>query len=484
MKDPARPRAPRGPHWKRGPSHPGGAHGRRRPCIPSPSPVPPPGKLAHYAVSGVVGALIVQKLPAAKPPRARHWWAGWQEASWRAGGCRRPPRKRALKAEGTCSREARTSLRRGGPAALGRQGRPRRPRPPALIMSAVLVRSVATGRARLTSCRGCATVPAAPGLVDERLTGLSGFRALRVFPRTGSVVIWMAPTDLDVDALVSALEEAPGALGAREAHPVRTGLLHRRSRPARGRRGPSSPSWRCAGCSPGPGSASAAPASSARSPSSPVCRSSGAPCAPCVAGAVPGRTPLVTAATVISLVLRENVVALTVLWLLNIGEFLQTLTLRRTRRAIEDLLTIGEERVWLVREEGVEVEVPSNSWSPGDTVAVYEHSPHSRRRPCDRRRGPGRPGPPSPARRCPCTTREGAHVYAGTIVTSGSLTVRADSVGRDTTVGRIITRVEEAQTDRAPHPDRRHPLHPALRPPSPSPWPPSRTRSPATRAGR
>ncbi|GFG97722.1 hypothetical protein MTIM_36010 [Mycobacterium timonense] len=51
-----------------------------------------------------------------------------------------------------------------------------------------------------------------------------------------------------------------------------------------------------------------------------------------------GTDTLVTAATVASMVLRENVVALTVLWLLNIGEYLQDLTLRRTRRAIADLL--------------------------------------------------------------------------------------------------------------------------------------------------
>lgn len=47
-----------------------------------------------------------------------------------------------------------------------------------------------------------------------------------------------------------------------------------------------------------------------------------------------GTDALVSAATVASLILRENVVALTVLWLLNIGEYLQDLTLRRTRRAI------------------------------------------------------------------------------------------------------------------------------------------------------
>ncbi|MFD5734892.1 heavy metal translocating P-type ATPase [Streptomyces sioyaensis] len=50
----------------------------------------------------------------------------------------------------------------------------------------------------------------------------------------------------------------------------------------------------------------------------------------------------------------------------------------------------------------------------------------------------------------PVYARAGAEVYAGTIVTSGSLTVRAASVGAETTVGRIISRVEEAQSDRAP----------------------------------
>ncbi|MFI8370083.1 heavy metal translocating P-type ATPase [Streptomyces sp. NPDC085466] len=314
-------------------------------------------------------------------------------------------------------------------------------------MSAVLVRSVATGRARLTvpwlrDRPGCA------GLVDDRLTGLAGFRALRVFPRTGSVVIWMEPTDLDVDALVGALEEAPApsapAKATRSAPDSSTGEVTRlvvggavlavvalRRLLARPRIGVGSSGLLGA-----------------------VTVFTGLPF---FRGALrtlrgrssPGTDTLVTAATVISLILRENIVALTVLWLLNIGEFLQTLTLRRTRRAIEDLLTIGEERVWLVRQEGVEVEVPLEQLEPGDTVAVYEHH----RIPVDGHVVDGEALVDQAAvtgEALPVYAREGAHVYAGTIVTSGSLTVRADLVGRDTTVGRIITRVEEAQTDRAP----------------------------------
>src|SRR5246500_5931015 len=60
-----------------------------------------------------------------------------------------------------------------------------------------------------------------------------------------------------------------------------------------------------------------------------------------------GTDALVSAATVASLVLRENVVALTVLWLLNIGEYLADLTLRRTRRAISELLRGSQDTAWI-----------------------------------------------------------------------------------------------------------------------------------------
>ena len=60
-----------------------------------------------------------------------------------------------------------------------------------------------------------------------------------------------------------------------------------------------------------------------------------------------GTDALVSAATVASLILRENVVALTVLWLLNIGEYLQDLTLRRTRRAISELLRGSQDTAWI-----------------------------------------------------------------------------------------------------------------------------------------
>jgi cation-transporting P-type ATPase C len=161
-----------------------------------------------------------------------------------------------------------------------------------------------------------------------------------------------------------------------------------------------------------------------------------------------GTALLITAATGASLVLRQNVVALTVLWLLNIGEFLQELTLRRTRRAIEDLLAVGDQMAWLVRDE-VLVEVATDSLLVGDVVAVPTH----RRIPVD---GVVVAGQALAAQAAitgeplPVAVGVGGEVFAGTVVTDGALRVRATRVGSDTVVGRIVERVERADADRAP----------------------------------
>ena len=50
----------------------------------------------------------------------------------------------------------------------------------------------------------------------------------------------------------------------------------------------------------------------------------------------------------------------------------------------------------------------------------------------------------------PVSVATGTRVHAGSVVVRGRLVVRADAVGSDTAIGRIIARVEEAQQDRAP----------------------------------
>nr|WP_277395837.1 cation-translocating P-type ATPase [Hoyosella rhizosphaerae] len=164
---------------------------------------------------------------------------------------------------------------------------------------------------------------------------------------------------------------------------------------------------------------------------------------------VGGTDTLVSAATVASLLLRENVVALTVLWLLNIGEYLQELTLRRTRRAISDLLSGAQDTVFLRTADGSEVKVDIDTVRVGDYVVIHEHVAL----PVDGVIVDGDgiidqsaiTGEPLPV-----TVTAGEKVHAGSVLMRGKIVVEAQAVGKDTAIGRIISRVEQAQSDRAP----------------------------------
>ncbi|MBY4207706.1 cation-translocating P-type ATPase [Rhodococcus fascians] len=162
-----------------------------------------------------------------------------------------------------------------------------------------------------------------------------------------------------------------------------------------------------------------------------------------------GTDALVSAATVASLVLRENVVALTVLWLLNIGEYLQELTLKRTRRAISDLLTGTQDTAWIRLPDGSEISVDVDRLEIGDEVVVHDQVGV----PVDGTVVDGDAVVDQSAitgETLPVSIVAGDRIHAGSVVVRGRLVVRASAVGRDTTIGRIISRVEEAQEDRAP----------------------------------
>lgn len=315
---------------------------------------------------------------------------------------------------------------------------------------AVLVAAAAGGRLRvvLPWMRGDERVASA---VEHHLSGMEGVRAVRVYPRSGNVVVWHEPATLNEpairDLLATGLDVAPiprpirippqpGDVeiarlvvgGAVLALAVVRRFAVRRRTPLLSRRGSTVALL--------------------------VSIFTGYPFVRGAVRSLTGRTGggtdlLVTVATVASLLLRENVVALTVLWLLNIGEFLQELTLRRTRRAIEDLLSLGEDQVWLVTDDGVEVRVPLEEVAVGDVLACYEHSAIG----VDGEVVDGEgvvDQAPITGEPLPAYVTTGGQVYAGTILVRGTLRVRATAVGADTTVGRIITRVEQAQTDRAP----------------------------------
>lgn len=287
--------------------------------------------------------------------------------------------------------------------------------------------------------------------VEEAVAKCEGVRVVHAYPRTGSVVVWYSPRRCDRSSVLAAIGDA--AHVAAELIPVRAphsseirnadvlrmviggaalGLLGVRryvfARPPL--LGPSG-----------------------RLFATGVTVFTGYPF---LRGALrslrsgkAGTDALVSAATVASLVLRENVVALTVLWLLNIGEYLQDLTLRRTRRAISELLRGNQDTAWLRLDDGSEVQVPIDTVQIGDEVVVHDHVAI----PVDGEVVDGEAVVNQSAitgENLPVSIVAGAHVHAGSVVVRGRLVVRASAVGNQTTIGRIITRVEEAQHDRAP----------------------------------
>ncbi|WP_042573659.1 heavy metal translocating P-type ATPase [Rhodococcus sp. MEB064] len=290
--------------------------------------------------------------------------------------------------------------------------------------------------------------------VEDLLDAVPGVRAVHAYPRTASVVVWYSRTRTDVDTVTTALASTPTVVSSSAQVPVRTprsadvgtGELLRLTVGAAAlvllglrRYGLRRP--------PVLGSTSRLVATG-------VTVFTGYPFLRGAVRSIAGRRgagtdALVSAATVASLVLRENVVALTVLWLLNIGEYLQDLTLRRTRRAISDLLSGTHDTAWIRTGDGTEVSVDIDSLEVGDEVVVHDHVGV----PVDGVVVEGDAVVDQSAitgETLPVTVAAGSRLAAGSVVLRGRVVVRASAVGRDTAIGRIIARVEQAQEDRAP----------------------------------
>jgi Cd2+/Zn2+-exporting ATPase len=157
---------------------------------------------------------------------------------------------------------------------------------------------------------------------------------------------------------------------------------------------------------------------------------------------------LVTVAAVGALFIGEVCEAAAVTFLFTFGAYLEARTLQSTRRALSDLLDLAPE-VAVVLRDGEPVEVSPWEVAPGETVVVRPGT----RLPVDGEVLSGLAAVDESAITGEPITAEksaGSLVYAGTISQSGLLQVRATGVGADTTLARIIQRVEEAQEAKAP----------------------------------
>jgi heavy metal translocating P-type ATPase len=146
--------------------------------------------------------------------------------------------------------------------------------------------------------------------------------------------------------------------------------------------------------------------------------------------------------------ISEFFTALIITLFVLVAEVLEGMTVARGRRAIRDLLDFLPRAV-AVRRAGAVAEVDADSLAVGDAVLVnpggripVDGSVIAGHSFVDQARITGES--------LPIEKTAGAAVFAGSINQSGALEIRAERIGRDTSYGKIIEAVEQAERSRAP----------------------------------
>jgi Cu+-exporting ATPase len=156
---------------------------------------------------------------------------------------------------------------------------------------------------------------------------------------------------------------------------------------------------------------------------------------------------LMTVGVLAALMVGEWATAAVVVFFMRVGDYAERFTAERARRAVKDLTAIAPQTA-RVERDGAEQEVPIKEVQVGETVIV-------------------RPGEMIPVdglvisgqatvdqaaitgESMPVEAGPGHKVYAATLARLGGLRVRATHVGPDTTFGRVVKMVEEAEAHRA-----------------------------------
>ncbi len=156
---------------------------------------------------------------------------------------------------------------------------------------------------------------------------------------------------------------------------------------------------------------------------------------------------LMTVGAIAALIVGEWVAAAIVVVFMRVGDYVERFTTESARRAVKELTAMAPQ-IARVERDGIEVEVPVVEVRVGEIVIV-------------------RPGEKIPVdgeviaghatidqatitgESMPVEVATGSHVFAATIAKLGSLRVKTLRVGADTTFGRVIRMVEEAEAHRS-----------------------------------
>ena len=156
---------------------------------------------------------------------------------------------------------------------------------------------------------------------------------------------------------------------------------------------------------------------------------------------------LMTVGVIAAMLVGEWATALVVVMLMRVGDYVERFTASHARSAVRDLMAMAPQQA-RVERDGQEIDVPADSVQAGEIVIV-------------------RPGEQIPVdgvivsgqatvnqaaitgESMPVETGPGERVFAASLAELGSLRVRTTHAGRDSTFGRVVHLVEQAETSRS-----------------------------------
>lgn len=156
---------------------------------------------------------------------------------------------------------------------------------------------------------------------------------------------------------------------------------------------------------------------------------------------------LMTLGVIAALAVGQWVTAALVVVFMRVGDYVENFTTESARRAVKEVTALAPQMA-RVERSGVETEILVGDVGIGETVIVRP----GEKIPVDGTVIAGQATIDQSAitgESMPVEAESGTHVHAATIAKLGSLRVRAERIGSDTTFGRVVKMVEEAEAHRA-----------------------------------
>lgn len=158
---------------------------------------------------------------------------------------------------------------------------------------------------------------------------------------------------------------------------------------------------------------------------------------------------LTVTSIVASILLGNSISALTIIALSDIAEFMTAYTVEKTRSSIKNLLSVEQDTAWKIKDDGSIEKCSVDRLKKDDSVVI-----HTGEKICvdgEVINGEAIVDLSSVSGEyMPVIRKEKDKVFAGGLIKNGTITVKAEKVGDDTVISRIIDLVENSATQQAP----------------------------------